>query len=150
MIGNIEFLNVSFNYPARPDIKILKEVSYRIFSGSTVALVGSSGCGKSTCLQLIQRFYDPTLGHISIDGRNLKNLNVQWLRNNIGVVNQEPTLFGTSIKENIRFGKDDATDEDIIMAAKNANAHDFIMSLPDVFTFIKVLITFYLFLLIYL
>jgi ATP-binding cassette subfamily B (MDR/TAP) protein 11 len=84
---------------------------------------------------LIQRFYDPTLGHISIDGHNLKNLNVQWLRNNIGVVNQEPTLFGTSIKENIRFGKEDATDEDIIMAAKNANAHDFIMSLPDVFTF---------------
>ena len=127
---------MSFNYPARPDIKILKEVSYRIPAGSTVALVGSSGCGKSTSLQLIQRFYDPTLGHISIDGRDLKNLNVKWLRNNIGVVNQEPSLFGTSIKENIRFGKDDATDEEIINAAKNANAHDFIMSLPNVFNFI--------------
>jgi ABC-type multidrug transport system fused ATPase/permease subunit len=145
LIGNIEFANVSFNYPARPDIKVLKDVSYRIPAGSTVALVGSSGCGKSTSLQLIQRFYDPTVGHISIDGRDLKNLNVKWLRTHIGVVNQEPTLFGTSIKENIRFGKDDATDEEIITAAKNANAHDFIMSLPDVFSFINLKLHFILF-----
>lgn len=132
LIGHIEFANVSFNYPARPDIKILQDVSYRISPGSTVALVGSSGCGKSTSLQLIQRFYDPLMGHISIDGRNLKDYNIKWLRTHIGVVNQEPTLFSTTIKENIRFGKDDATDEEIIWAAKNANAHDFIMTLPDV------------------
>ena len=94
---------------------------------------------------MIQRFYDPTVGHVSIDGRDLKNLNVKWLRTNIGVVNQEPTLFGTSIKENIRFGKADATDEEIITAAKNANAHDFIMSLPDVFTFINLKLHFILF-----
>ena len=98
----------------------------------TVALVGSSGCGKSTCLQLIQRFYDPLNGLIAIDGRNLKDYNLKWLRTRIGVVNQEPILFATSIKENIRFGKDDASDEEIVLAAKNANAHDFIMTLPDV------------------
>lgn len=99
----------------------------------TVALVGSSGCGKSTCLQLIQRFYDPLNGLIAIDGRNLKDYNLKWLRTRIGVVNQEPILFATTIKENIRFGKDDASDEEIVWAAKNANAHDFIMTLPDVF-----------------
>ena len=98
----------------------------------TVALVGSSGCGKSTSLQLIQRFYDPLNGFIAIDGRNLKNYNLKWLRTRIGVVNQEPILFATTIKENIRFGKEDATDEEIVWASKNANAHDFIMTLPDV------------------
>jgi len=123
---------VSFSYPSRPDIPILKEVSYKINPGSTIALVGSSGCGKSTSLHLIQRFYDPLGGMITIDGRNLKDYNLKWLRTRIGVVTQEPILFGTSIKENIRFGKEGATDDEILLAAKNANAHDFIMTLPDV------------------
>jgi ABC-type multidrug transport system fused ATPase/permease subunit len=97
-----------------------------------VAFVGSSGCGKSTCMQLLQRFYDPLEGKITLDNKDLKSLNVKWLRSQIGVVNQEPILFGTTIYENIKFGKDDATEEDIRLAAMNANAHDFIMSLPDV------------------
>lgn len=132
LIGNIEFRNVSFNYPSRPDVSIFKDVSYQISSGSTVALVGSSGCGKSTSLHLIQRFYDPLSGLIIIDDRDIKQYNLKWLRTHIGVVNQEPILFATTIKENIRFGKDDATDDEIVWAAKNANAHDFIMELPDV------------------
>jgi ABC-type multidrug transport system fused ATPase/permease subunit len=81
---------------------------------------------------LIQRFYDPLAGSIVIDSKNLKDFNIKWLRSQIGVVNQEPILFATTIAENIRFGKENATDEEIINAAKNANAHDFIMTLPDV------------------
>ena len=80
----------------------------------------------------MQRFYDPTDGNIFIDNNNIKDLNIHWLRSNIGVVNQEPILFGTTIYENIKFGKEDATDDEIQLAAKNANAHDFIMTLPDV------------------
>nr|QNH67928.1 ATP-binding cassette transporter subfamily B member 1 X2 [Brachionus plicatilis] len=129
--GNIEFNNVNFNYPSRPDINILNGLDLRIKHGSTVALVGSSGCGKSTCIQLIQRFYDPLNGSVKLDGNDLRSLNVKWLRSQIGVVNQEPILFSTTIKENIRFGQDDVTDEQIIEAAKNANAHEFIMSLPE-------------------
>jgi len=97
-----------------------------------VAFVGSSGCGKSTCIQLLQRFYDPLEGQINLDNRDLKTLNVKWLKSQIGVVNQEPVLFGTTIYENIKFGKEDATDEEIEAAARNANAHDFIMYLPNV------------------
>ena len=103
-----------------------------IKAGSTVALVGSSGCGKSTCIQLIQRFYDPLEGSVLVDSKSLKDLNLNWFRSQVGVVNQEPILFGTTIKENIRFGKDNVSEEEIITAAKNANAHDFIMNLPQV------------------
>nr|QUF59434.1 ATP-binding cassette transporter Abcb1-1 [Brachionus angularis] len=131
LIGNIDFDDVHFNYPARPEIKILNGVSLKVKSGTTIALVGASGCGKSTCIQLLQRFYDPLQGLVRIDNTDIKKLNVKWLRSKIGVVNQEPILFGTTIKENIRFGRDEATDEEIILAAKNANAHDFIMTLPD-------------------
>lgn len=81
---------------------------------------------------MIQRFYDPLNGNVKLDGNDLRSLNVKWLRSQIGVVNQEPILFSTTIKENIRFGKDNVSDEEIIEAAKNANAHEFIMSLPDV------------------
>nr|QNH67866.1 ATP-binding cassette transporter subfamily B member 1 X2 [Brachionus rotundiformis] len=129
--GSIEFENVNFSYPSRADINILNGINLRIKSGSTVALVGLSGCGKSTCIQLIQRFYDPLDGSVKLDGNDLKSLNVKWLRSQIGVVNQEPILFNTTIKENIGFGKENATDEEIIEAAKNANAHDFIMDLPE-------------------
>jgi ATP-binding cassette subfamily B (MDR/TAP) protein 1 len=132
LIGYTEFDKVKFKYPARIEAKILDEISFKIPTGYTVALVGDSGCGKSTCLQLLQRFYDPESGAVKLDGRSLKDLNIEWLRKQIGVVNQEPILFGTTIKENILFGKSDATDNEIVAAAKSANAHNFIMKLPDV------------------
>ena len=100
--------------------------------GQTVALVGSSGCGKSTTVQMIQRFYDPLEGSILIDGTDIRKLNIQWLRSHIGVVSQEPVLFGTTIKENIRYGRDGVTDDEIIKATRMANAYDFISKLPKV------------------
>jgi ABC-type multidrug transport system fused ATPase/permease subunit len=100
--------------------------------GQTIALVGSSGSGKSTCVQLLQRFYEPNSGSILIDGKQIHEYNVKWLRQHIGVVSQEPVLFHTTIRENILFGRDSATNEEIYHAAKMANAHDFIMTLPDV------------------
>ncbi|NWS98360.1 MDR1 protein, partial [Mionectes macconnelli] len=130
--GNLEFKNVYFNYPSRPDVEILKGLNLRISSGQTVALVGSSGCGKSTTVQLIQRFYDPKEGTITIDGQDIKTLNVRYLREIIGVVNQEPVLFATTIAENIRYGREDVTMEEIEKATKEANAYDFIMKLPNV------------------
>ena len=110
----------------------LNEISFKIKSGLTVALVGSSGCGKSTCIQLLQRFYDAIDGHVLIDNVDIKELELNWLRSQLGVVNQEPILFGTSIIENIRYGKEDVSEDQIIYAAKSANAHDFIMQLPQV------------------
>ncbi|KAF5286694.1 hypothetical protein FQA39_LY16177 [Lamprigera yunnana] len=129
--GNIELKDVHFHYPSRDDVKILQGLNVKIKSGETVALVGSSGCGKSTCIQLLQRFYDPNSGEIYLDGEKLENLNLTWLRNQIGVVGQEPVLFGTTIGENIRYGRMAATDEDIENAARRANAHVFISSLPN-------------------
>lgn len=130
-IANIEFNNVSFTYPSREQVQVLNNICFKIKSGSTVALVGSSGCGKSTCIQLLERFYDPIEGSILIDNKKITDLNLSWLRNQLGVVNQEPILFGTSIIENIKYGKQDATEAEIITAAKKANAHDFIMELPQ-------------------
>lgn len=94
-------------------------------------MVGSSGCGKSTCVQLVQRFYDPISGDVFLDGKNLKDLELISLRKNIGVVGQEPVLFGTTIIDNIRYGYDGATDEDVKNAAKKANVHEFIKTLPN-------------------
>lgn len=133
MLGDIEFLKVGFNYPSRPDIKILDKFSAVVKSGQTVALVGESGCGKSTVIKLVQRFYDAADGSITIDGTDIKDLNVDWLRKHVGVVSQEPVLFEGSIAENIRMGKDDATDKEIEDAAKNANAFTFINELPKKF-----------------
>nr|APK18402.1 truncated ABC family B protein ABCB1 [Chrysomela tremula] len=129
--GNIKFRNVNFHYPSRPDVTVLQDLSLDIRAGDTVALVGSSGCGKSTVIQLIQRFYDPVAGEVSIDGKNIKDLDLTWMRTNIGVVGQEPVLFGTTIMENIKYGNADATEDDVVVAAKKANAHTFIKSLPD-------------------
>ncbi|XP_029392596.1 bile salt export pump [Mus pahari] len=131
--GEIEFHNVTFHYPSRPDVTILNNLSMVIKSGETTALVGSSGAGKSTALQLIQRFYDPCEGMVTLDGHDIRSLNIRWLRDQIGVVEQEPVLFSTTIAENIRFGKEDATMEDIVQAAKDANAYNFIMALPQQF-----------------
>ncbi|XP_048164919.1 bile salt export pump isoform X3 [Corvus hawaiiensis] len=131
--GEIEFHNVTFNYPSRPDVKILDNLNVVIKAGETTAFVGASGAGKSTTIQLIQRFYDPTDGMITLDGHDIRSLNIQWLRSQIGIVEQEPVLFATTIAENIRYGRDEATMEDIIKAAKQANAYNFIMDLPQQF-----------------
>ena len=129
--GNIKFRGVNFSYPSRKDIPVLKDFSLDIEKGKTVALVGASGCGKSTCVQLVQRLYDPHSGTITLDGVDLKELNVGWLRRNIGVVGQEPVLFDCSIRENICYAKKDATEEEIVTACKEANAFDFISRLPQ-------------------
>ncbi|XP_046391423.1 multidrug resistance protein homolog 49-like [Ischnura elegans] len=131
VIGAISFEGVHFSYPSRPDVKILQGLSFKINRGETVALVGHSGCGKSTCIQLIQRLYDPLSGTVRLDGMDISSMNVSWLRSHIGVVGQEPVLFGASIADNIRYGKESATQQDIEAAAKEANAHDFIMKLPQ-------------------
>ncbi|XP_055661392.1 ATP-dependent translocase ABCB1 isoform X2 [Falco peregrinus] len=131
--GNLEFQNVYFNYPSRPDVEVLKGLNLKVSCGQTVALVGGSGCGKSTTVQLIQRFYDPKEGTVTIDGQDIKTINVRYLREIIGVVNQEPVLFATTIAENIRYGREDVTMEEIEKATKEANAFDFIMKLPDKF-----------------
>ncbi|KAA0703057.1 Multidrug resistance protein 1 [Triplophysa tibetana] len=126
--GDIEFKNIYFNYPSRKDVK---GMNLKVPHGKTLALVGASGCGKSTTIQLLQRFYDPDSGEVTLDGHNVRSLNVCWLRENMGIVSQEPVLFGTTIAENIRYGREDATDEDIDRAIREANAYDFISKLPD-------------------
>ncbi|XP_044284634.1 ATP-dependent translocase ABCB1-like [Varanus komodoensis] len=131
--GEIEFKNIHFSYPSRPDAHILKGLNLKIQPGKTIALVGSSGCGKSTAIQLLQRFYDPVEGQVTIDGHDIRTLNIKWLRENIGIVSQEPVLFGTTIAGNIRYGREDITDAEIEQAAKEANAYDFISKLPDRF-----------------
>nr|XP_006236062.1 phosphatidylcholine translocator ABCB4 isoform X4 [Rattus norvegicus] len=131
--GNLEFSDVHFSYPSRANIKILKGLNLKVKSGQTVALVGNSGCGKSTTVQLLQRLYDPTEGTISIDGQDIRNFNVRCLREFIGVVSQEPVLFSTTIAENIRYGRGNVTMDEIKKAVKEANAYDFIMKLPQKF-----------------
>nr|CAG4640700.1 EOG090X02PU [Eulimnadia texana] len=129
--GSISFEKVRFNYPTRPDVKILQGLSFSVSPGQTVALVGASGCGKSTCIQLIQRFYDPLEGSVRVDGEDIRDLNLAWLREQMGVVGQEPALFGTTIAENIRYGRENVSQKEIEEAARQANAHDFIMKLPQ-------------------
>ncbi|KAL3670174.1 hypothetical protein V7S43_004489 [Phytophthora oleae] len=131
--GDIEFRNLEFSYPARPDAKIYKKYSLKIARGQTVALVGASGSGKSTAISLLERFYDPAAGVITLDGNNLKELNVQWLREHVSLVSQEPVLFAGTIAENIELGKPGSTREEIIEAAKKANAFDFISNFPNGF-----------------
>ncbi|XP_057776687.1 ABC transporter B family member 11-like [Salvia miltiorrhiza] len=129
--GDIEFRDVHFSYPARPNEQIFRGLNLSISSGLTVALVGQSGSGKSTVISLIERFYDPEHGEVVIDGINLKQLQLKWIRSKIGLVSQEPVLFTASIKENIAYGKDGATVEEIRAAAEQANAAKFIDKLPQ-------------------
>lgn len=129
--GTIEFKNVTFAYPTCPNSLVLNGLSLTIEAGKMVALVGHSGSGKSTAISLIERFYDPTSGCILLDGNDIRDINVRWLRDHIGLVAQEPVLFGHSIKKNIAYGMEGATDQDIINAAKSSRAHDFIMHFPD-------------------
>ncbi|XP_052183316.1 putative ABC transporter B family member 8 [Diospyros lotus] len=129
--GEIEFLNVEFKYPSRPDSIVLREFNLKVEAGKTVALVGASGSGKSTAIALLQRFYDPDAGAVRIDSVDIKTLQLKWLRGQTGLVSQEHALFGTSIKENITFGKLDATADEVVTAAMAANAHNFIRQLPQ-------------------
>ncbi|TNN13638.1 Multidrug resistance protein [Schistosoma japonicum] len=131
--GNVTFKNVSFVYPSRPDITILRDFSLSIKSGQTVALVGPSGSGKSTIIHMLQRFYDAIDGEVLIEDMNIKNLDLKAYRNQIGCVQQEPVLFEGTIGDNIRLGKLDATQDEIEEAAKLANAHEFIQQLPDAY-----------------
>ncbi|XP_023638706.1 ABC transporter B family member 15 isoform X2 [Capsella rubella] len=128
--GEVEFKNVKFVYPSRLETSIFDDFCLTIPSGKTVALVGGSGSGKSTVISLLQRFYDPLAGEILIDGVSIDKLQVKWLRSQMGLVSQEPALFATTIKENILFGKEDASMNDVVEAAKASNAHNFISQLP--------------------
>ncbi|XP_072931072.1 multidrug resistance protein homolog 49-like [Epargyreus clarus] len=131
VLGNIILEDIHFSYPSRPNVKVLQGFNLNIKAGECVALVGSSGCGKSTILQLLQRLYDPHLGVVKLDGRNLKNLNIGWLRSSLGVVGQEPVLFRGTIHDNIAIGCPEASREDIQNVAEMAYAHDFITNLPN-------------------
>ncbi|KAK6746818.1 hypothetical protein RB195_000213 [Necator americanus] len=129
--GKISVSNVKFTYPTRPDVPILKGISFEANPGETVALVGSSGCGKSTIIQLLLRYYNQQDGKITIDGVEIDKINIEFLRNYIGVVSQEPVLFNTTIEQNIRYGREDVTEGEIIAALRKANAYNFVQSFPD-------------------
>ncbi|KAL3817922.1 hypothetical protein ACJIZ3_003827 [Penstemon smallii] len=131
--GHIHFKNVTFSYPSRPDVAIFNKFCLDIPAGKIVALVGGSGSGKSTVISLIERFYDPSSGQILLDGIDIKELDLKWLRQQIGLVNQEPALFATTIRDNILYGKTDATTEEITRAAKLSEAINFIGNLPEKF-----------------
>ncbi|XP_070019004.1 ABC transporter B family member 19 [Nicotiana sylvestris] len=129
--GNIEFKNVTFSYPSRPDVIIFRDFCIFFPAGKTVAVVGGSGSGKSTVVSLIERFYDPNEGQVLLDNVDIKTLQLRWLRDQIGLVNQEPALFATTILENILYGKPDATMAEVEAATSAANAHSFITLLPN-------------------
>ncbi|NWI01969.1 MDR1 protein, partial [Tichodroma muraria] len=134
--GNIEFRNIHFVYPTRPEVQVLQGLNVKVKKGQTLALVGSSGCGKSTSIQLLERFYDPLEGQvvrIDLYGIDTKSLHLQWLRSRLGLVSQEPILFDCSIAENIQYGDNSrvVSQEEIEEAAKAANIHAFIEKLPE-------------------
>ncbi|OEL38177.1 ABC transporter B family member 11 [Dichanthelium oligosanthes] len=129
--GEVELKDVFFSYPGRPDQLIFDGFSVHVSSGTTMAIVGESGSGKSTVINLVERFYDPQAGEVLVDGMNIKSFRIDWIRGKIGLVNQEPLLFMTSIRENIAYGKEDATFEEIKRAAELANAASFIENLPN-------------------
>ncbi|GMF36227.1 unnamed protein product [Phytophthora lilii] len=130
--GRLEFKDISFRYPTRPEINVLKHYNLTIEVGQTVAFCGPSGGGKSTIISLIERFYDPVAGEVLLDGHNLKDLNLAWLRSQIGLVGQEPTLFIGTIAENIAYGlAEQPSQQEIEEAAIMANTHDFITQFPD-------------------
>jgi ATP-binding cassette subfamily B protein len=128
--GDIEFDQVTFSY-SKGDGAALKDTSFKLKAGEKIALVGETGAGKTTITNLISRFYDPTFGSVKIDGIDIKNVNIESLRSQMGIMLQDSFLFSTSIKENIRYGKLNATDEEVIAAAKAVNAHEFIEKLED-------------------
>lgn len=129
--GALSFDRVTFHYPARPDKPALEELSLEIMPGETVALVGPSGAGKTTCFQLLLRFYDPAHGRITLDGIDIRTLDPQALRHQIGLVPQDPVIFSGTAWENIRYGRTDASDDEVIAAARAAAALDFLEKLPE-------------------
>uniref|UniRef100_A0A8C7US68 Bile salt export pump n=1 Tax=Oncorhynchus mykiss TaxID=8022 RepID=A0A8C7US68_ONCMY len=131
--GNLEFIDCKFTYPTRPDIQVLNGLNVSVKPGQTLAFVGSSGCGKSTSVQLLERFYDPDQGKVIIDGHDSTQVNVSYLRSKIGIVSQEPILFDCSIGDNIKYGDNlrEVSMNDIISASKKAQLHDFVMTLPE-------------------
>lgn len=129
--GDIEFRNVGFHYPSRPDVTIFKNLNLQVLAGKSLAIVGQSGSGKSTVIQLVMRFYDPTSGSVLIDGCDIINLNLQSLRQKIGLVQQEPALFSTTVYENIKYANRNASEIEVMKAAKAANAHGFISRMPE-------------------
>lgn len=134
--GHVSFSGVRFRYPTRPGVRVLRNLTIDVPPGKYVALVGPSGCGKSTTVQLIERFYDPLEGHITLDGTDIRDLNVASYRSQIALVSQEPTLYAGTIRFNVQLGAADpgnATEEQLVQACKDANIYDFIMSLPDGF-----------------
>ncbi len=131
--GNVSFKNVAFSYPSRSEIQVLKEVSFNADFGNKIAIVGPSGAGKSTIASLLLRFYDINGGEISIDGKNIYDYDLETLRGNMSIVPQDVILFGGTIRENIAYGKPNATEEEIIQASKQANAYQFIKGFPEKF-----------------
>ncbi|CAG8576419.1 15060_t:CDS:2, partial [Racocetra fulgida] len=131
VLGDTSFHSVHFNYPARPNVPILRGLDLSIYSGKTIALVGSSGSGKSTVVSLLLRFYDVNSGEVEVEGVNVKQWNLEYLRANMALVGQEPVLFDLTIAENIAYGKEGCSTEEIEEAAKEANIHNFITALPD-------------------
>ncbi|KAH7538363.1 hypothetical protein FEM48_Zijuj03G0191600 [Ziziphus jujuba var. spinosa] len=129
--GRIEFQNVKFNYPLRPEVTVLNNFNLQIEAGTKMAFVGPSGAGKSSVLALLLRFYDPTDGKILIDKKEIREYNLRWLRTQIGLVQQEPLLFSSSIRDNICYGNEGASETEIVEVSKEANLHEFIGSLPD-------------------
>ncbi|KAL5733304.1 hypothetical protein ACOSP7_032647 [Xanthoceras sorbifolium] len=128
--GSIELKNVDFCYPSRPEVLVLSNFTLKVNGGQTVAVVGVSGSGKSTIISLMERFYDPVAGQVLLDGRDLKLYNLRWLRNHLGLVQQEPIIFSTTIRENIIYARHNASEAEMKEAARIANAHHFISSLP--------------------
>ncbi|SDX84316.1 ABC transporter ATP-binding protein [Flavobacterium degerlachei] len=131
--GNVTFKNVAFSYPSRKEIKVLKDVNFTANFGQKIAIVGPSGTGKSTVASLLLRFYDIDSGEILVDGKNIYDFDLETLRGNMSIVPQDVILFGGTIKENIAYGKPDATEEEILLAAKQANAFNFIEGFPEKF-----------------
>jgi ATP-binding cassette subfamily B protein len=129
--GEVEFRNVHFRYPARPEVEVLKGISFGISPGEKVALVGPSGAGKSTIIALLLRFYEPSLGEIRVDGQSAPRYPLDWLRSQMSIVPQEALLFGGTIFENIAYGRPGASEAQIIEAARFAHAHEFITALPE-------------------
>ncbi len=131
IVGDISFQKIEFAYPTRKDMQVLKGINIDIKAGQKIALVGQSGSGKSTIVQLLLKFYNPSSGQIILDNKNINDLDLTAFRQNIGIVPQEVILFGGTIRENISYGKPLATEEEIIMAATQSNSWEFIDSFPD-------------------
>ena len=127
--GVVEFKDVNFSYDE--NAKVLKDINFKVNKGEKIALVGATGAGKTTIVSLLSRFYDPTSGEVLVDGKNIKNVDLESLRSQMGIMLQDTFLFSTTIMENIRYGRLDATDEEVINAAKAVNAHEFILKLEN-------------------